>query len=67
MNFDDDGKRADLLGLSVADGVVKLDILEVKAGEDACAVYSRDLNGSISVKPVDQLLNTYKYIPRSLE
>ena len=62
MNFDDDGKRADLLGLSVTDGIVRLDILEVKAGGDACDVYSRDSNGSISGKPVDQLFNTYKSI-----
>lgn len=62
MNFDDDGKRADLLGLSITNGVVTLDILEVKAGEDACDVYSRDSNGSISGKPVEQLLNTYKSI-----
>lgn len=62
MNFDDDGKRADLLGLSVANGVVKLNILEVKAGEDACDVYSRDSKSSISGKSVEQLLNTFKSI-----
>ena len=35
MNLDDDGKRADMLGLTISDGKPILDILEVKAGEDA--------------------------------
>ena len=33
MNFDDDGKRADMLGLTILDGNPIIDILEVKAGK----------------------------------
>jgi DNA segregation ATPase FtsK/SpoIIIE-like protein len=62
MNFDADGKRADLLGLTVVDGKVAIDILEVKSGEDACDVYSTNADGSIAGKPVDQLHNTFKSI-----
>lgn len=60
MNFDDDGRRADLLGLSVDDSNNPvIDILECKSGVvDATNVYSIDDNGRISGKPVEQLVNT---------
>ena len=60
MNFDDDGRRADLLGLSVDDGNNPIiDILECKSGVvDATNVYNIDGNGRISGKPVEQLVNT---------
>ena len=60
MNFDDDGRRADLLGLSVDDANNPIiDILECKSGVvDATNVYNIDRNGRISGKPVEQLVNT---------
>lgn len=60
MNFDDDGRRADLLGLSVDDGNNPIiDILECKSGVvDATSVYNIDGNGRIAGKPVEQLVNT---------
>lgn len=62
MNFDDDGKRADMLGLTILDGKPIIDILEVKAGEDARNVYSLSSDGALTGKPVDQLLNTSRSI-----
>jgi len=60
MNFDDDGRRADLLGLSIDDAnYPTVDILECKSGViDATNVYNIDGNGRISGKPVEQLVNT---------
>jgi hypothetical protein len=60
MNLDDDGRRADLLGLSVDDGNNPvIDILECKSGvANATNVYNIDGQGRISGKPVDQLVNT---------
>ena len=62
MNFDEDGKRADMVGLTIVEGKPLIDILEVKAGEDACDVYSLGSDGAICGKPVDQLLNTFRSI-----
>jgi hypothetical protein len=63
MNFDDDGKRADLLGLAVDDaGKLSVDILEVKSGEDAREVYITGSHDSVTGKPVEQLLNTHRSI-----
>jgi hypothetical protein len=62
MNFEDDGKRADMLGLTISDGRPVIDILEVKAGEDASAVYNIEPDGTISGNPVGQLRNTYRSI-----
>jgi hypothetical protein len=62
MNFEDDRKRADMLGLKIVNGKPTLDILEVKAGEDARHVYTLSLGGTIAGKPVDQLLNTSRSI-----
>jgi hypothetical protein len=60
MNLDDDGRRADLLGLSVDDANNPvIDILECKSGVvDATNVYNIDGQGRLSGKPVDQLVNT---------
>ena len=60
MNLDDDGRRADLLGLSIDDANNPIiDILECKSGVvDATHVYNIDRNGRISGKPVEQLVNT---------
>lgn len=62
MNFDSDGKRADLLGLCITDGKLFVDILEVKAGDDARDVYVTGPNDTISGKPVAQLVNTHRSI-----
>jgi FtsK/SpoIIIE family/FtsK alpha domain len=62
MNFDSDGKRADLLGLCITDGKLFVDILEVKAGEDARDVYVTGPNETITGKPVAQLVNTQRSI-----
>src|SRR5258708_40333573 len=62
MNFDDDGKRADMLGLTVINSKPVIDILEIKAGEDASSVYSLSSEGVLSGKPVEQLLNTARSI-----
>jgi len=63
MNLDDDSKRADLLGLSVENGIPTIDILESKSGvENATHVYTMDGNGKITGKPVDQLVNTGKSV-----
>jgi hypothetical protein len=62
MNFDSDGKRADLLGLCISDGKLFVDILEVKAGEDARDVYVAGPNETITGKPVAQLVNTQRSI-----
>jgi DNA segregation ATPase FtsK/SpoIIIE-like protein len=62
MNLVDDAKRADLLGLTVEHGKPVIDILEVKSGEDATAVYSLHADGTITGKPVEQLLNTGKSV-----
>ena len=63
MNLDDDSKRADLLGLSVENGIPVIDILESKSSvEDATHVYTIDQVGKITGKPVNQLINTGKSI-----
>ena len=62
MNLDDDGKRADMLGLTISDGKPILDILEVKAGEDARHVYNLSQDGKLTGKPINQLLNTFRSI-----
>jgi FtsK/SpoIIIE family/FtsK alpha domain len=62
MNFDDDGRRADLLGFTVVDGTPVIDILEVKSGKDARQVYSLSPDGVLSGKPIEQLLNTTRSI-----
>jgi hypothetical protein len=60
MNLEDDGRRADLLGLSIDESNNPvIDILECKSGViDATNVYTIDGNGRISGKPVEQLVNT---------
>jgi hypothetical protein len=64
MNLEEDSKRADLLGLSVAeDGTPVIDILESKSGvEDATGVYNFDDAGKLAGKPVEQLVNTGKSV-----
>lgn len=62
MNFDDDGQRADMLGLTIVDGKPIIDILEVKSGHNACDVYEVGTDGGICGKPVGQLLNTFRSI-----
>ncbi len=58
MNLEDDARRADLLGLSLANNVPLIDVLESKSGVDATTVYTIGNTGRISGKPVDQLVNT---------
>lgn len=58
MSLEDDARRADLLGVSVENGVAYIDILEVKSGEDARQVYRLTGDGDIAGKPVEQLVNT---------